>query len=176
MIIRFPTGNTIGGDFEVTKDNVGDGYVHGVELSGDYRFHPQWTVFTGLSWMYGEVDTYPTAAQVEESEPLDRLMPPSGHLGLRWDHPSGQLWVEGLLDFADEADELSTRDKSDTSRIPSGGTPGYQVLSFYAGWQPSENISLNLALENVFDEDYRIHGSGLNEPGRNLIAQLEYRF
>jgi hemoglobin/transferrin/lactoferrin receptor protein len=24
-------------------------------------------------------------------------------------------------------------------------------------------------VENVLDEDYRIHGSGVNEPGRNFI-------
>jgi outer membrane receptor protein involved in Fe transport len=28
----------------------------------------------------------------------------------------------------------------------------------------------------VLDEDYRIHGSGYNQPGRNLKVSLEYRF
>lgn len=176
MIIRFPTGDLIGDNFEVSKDNLGDGYVHGVEFQGHYRFHPQWTVFTGLSWMYGEVDTYPTADRIEEREPLDRLMPPTGHLGLRWDHPSDRFWVESLLEVAGEADELSTRDKSDTSRIPPGGTPSYEVFSLYAGWEPTDSTRVTFAVENVFDEDYRIHGSGVNEPGRNYVAQLEYRF
>jgi hemoglobin/transferrin/lactoferrin receptor protein len=32
------------------------------------------------------------------------------------------------------------------------------------------------ALENVFDEDYRIHGSGYNQPGRNFKFSLEVRY
>jgi hemoglobin/transferrin/lactoferrin receptor protein len=33
-----------------------------------------------------------------------------------------------------------------------------------------------VALENVLDQDYRIHGSGINEPGRNLVLTAAYRF
>jgi hypothetical protein len=29
-----------------------------------------------------------------------------------------------------------------------------------------------VAIENITDEDYRIHGSGLNESGRGAIATL----
>jgi outer membrane receptor protein involved in Fe transport len=32
------------------------------------------------------------------------------------------------------------------------------------------------AVENLTDTDYRIHGSGLNEPGRNLILSAAYRY
>ena len=31
-------------------------------------------------------------------------------------------------------------------------------------------------LENVTNVDYRVHGSGTNMPGRNLIVTLETRF
>ncbi len=34
----------------------------------------------------------------------------------------------------------------------------------------------SLALENLLDENYRVHGSGQNEPGRNFILSLDYRF
>ncbi|MGB2998110.1 MAG: hypothetical protein WBC59_05680 [Phycisphaerae bacterium] len=78
--------------------------------------------------------------------------------------------------FADEQDDLSTRDMADTSRIPPGGTPGYGVLTLRTGWQIRENVNLTFAIENITDEDYRIHGSGLNEPGRNFIFGLELMF
>ncbi len=176
MILRFPTGRTVDGDREVTKSNVGDGFVHGVELGGSWRFHPQFTAFGTFAWQDGEVDTFPTAAQVKEREPLSRLMPPQGHVGLRWDHPNRKLWAEVTGTFAEEQDDLSTRDKEDTSRVPPGGTPAYCVLSLRTGYRIRENVDLTLALENVTDEDYRIHGSGVNEPGRNFLVGLEVRF
>ena len=66
-------------------------------------------------------------------------------------------------------DKLSARDAGDTQRIPPGGTPGYLVASVRTGVQVTENLELNAALENITDEDYRIHGSGVNQPGINAI-------
>ena len=71
--------------------------------------------------------------------------------------------------------ELSTRDEGDTSRIPPGGTPGYVVFDLRGGYQVSESLSLHAALENILDEDYRIHGSGQNMPGRNVIFSVAWR-
>ena len=70
--------------------------------------------------------------------------------------------------YAAEADRLSTRDVADTSRIPPGGTPDYLVFHLRGGlWLG--RVRLHAGLENLTDEDYRVHGSGLNMPGRNLV-------
>ncbi|NWK54853.1 TonB-dependent receptor [Verrucomicrobiaceae bacterium N1E253] len=170
MIVRTPTGQVIDGDNEVTKQNAGDGYVWGFELSADWTFAPQWTLFGQAAWIDGEVDTYPTSDPVKVSEPLDRTMPLTGNVGVRWMHPDGRIWVEGVVNAAAKADELSTRDESDTNRIPPGGTPSYVVPSLRGGWQATDNLLLTLALENLTDEEYRIHGSGVNEPGFHAVA------
>ena len=176
MIVRVPTGNVIGGNNEVTKRNAGDGYVHGVELSARYRFHPQWTVFGSSAWMYGEVETYPTSAPIKRSEPLDRLMPTTTQVGLRWEHPEKKVWVETICTAACEANRLSTRDKSDTQRIPPGGTPGYFTVDLRAGWEIRDGLELFAGVQNLTNEGYRIHGSGVNEPGINFKAGLKWRF
>lgn len=174
-IVRFPTGNTNDdGEFEVTKDNVGDGYVYGAELGAAYHLASRWTLFGNATWLYGKADTYPTSDPRIEREYLDRLMPPTAQLGVRWDSEDGRRWAEVTSVGAAKADRLSTRDEGDTSRIPPGGTPGYVVFHARGGWRISERTSLRLALENLTDEDYRIHGSGLNRPGRNLIFGFTY--
>lgn len=173
MIIRTPTGAVIGGDNEVSKQNVGDGFVHGVEVAPRWRLHPDWTAFGAFTWIDGEVDAFPTAAPVRNREPLDRLMPTTAQAGLRWDESRRRLWTEATLTWADSQHNLSTRDAADTSRIPPGGTPGYAVLSLRAGWKVDKHVTLTFAIENVTNEDYRVHGSGLNEPGRSFIFALE---
>ena len=45
-----------------------------------------------------------------------------------------------------------------------------------AGWYVSDNTTFNLLLENITDADYRVHGSGLNRPGRNLIVGFTSTF
>ncbi len=175
MIVRTPTGRMIEGDYEVTKKNGGDGFVQGVEFDARYRLYDALTVFGVLSWQDGEVETYPSSNTQMVTDSISRLMPPTGTLGLRWDIGE-RYWLEGSCTVAGAGDKLSTRDQSDTSRIPPGGTPGYTVCDLRAGWTPREGMAFCLAVENLSDEDYRIHGSGLNEPGRNLVLAMEATF
>lgn len=173
QIVRFPTGNVNGsGDAEITRDNVGDGYVAGIELSGAQELAPRWTLAGAASWQDGELSTFPTSAPALVDEPIDRLMPLVLQAALRWEDVATGLWSEVQGVWADDADELSTRDAADTQRIPPGGTPGYALLHLRGGFQVSESVSVTLALENVTDEDYRVHGSGTNSPGRNAILTL----
>ncbi|HYC57266.1 MAG TPA: TonB-dependent receptor [Candidatus Binatia bacterium] len=176
MIVRTPTGNTVGTDFEVTKTNVGDGYVHGVELAADYSFLEQLRLWGAFTWMDGEVESFATSAPVVTKEPLDRLMPVTTVLGLRWQKASLPVWAEGIFTFAQEQHRLSPGDAADTQRIPPGGTPGYEVLSFYGGWNVNDHVALTAAVENVTDENYRIHGSGSNEPGVNFVIGIDNRY
>jgi outer membrane receptor protein involved in Fe transport len=37
-------------------------------------------------------------------------------------------------------------------------------------------LGVGLRAENLADKRYREHGSGLDEPGRNFIVSLDYRF
>ncbi len=175
MIVRSPTDRVIDDEFEITKSNSGDGYVHGVELDGCFQLWRGLSVFGVFTWMEGKVDTYPTSDAVLTSEYIDRLMPPTGRLGLRW-KPSKTYWIEAMSTVAAKADKLSTRDRADTSRIPPGGTPGYTTYDIRGGWNITDSLSVSLAVENITDEDYRTHGSGVNEPGRNVILTTQFTF
>ena len=63
-----------------------------------------------------------------------------------------------------KADDLSLKDETDHSRIPDNGTPGYALLGLRGGNSLGERTSVTLVAENLGDEDYRVHGSGLNGP------------
>ncbi len=176
MIIRAATGNIVDGDREVTKKNVGFGYLTGLELSTRWRFLPQWTAFGSFAWHYGSVVQYPSSAPIKEREPLSRLMPATGQFGVRWDRPDRKLWFELGCTAAGHQDHFPTRDALDSQRIPPGGTPGYVTVDLRGGWRPVEGLELWAAVENVTNEAYRIVGSGVNEPGINFIAGAKWEF
>ncbi|HOW98893.1 MAG TPA: TonB-dependent receptor, partial [Kiritimatiellia bacterium] len=169
MIIRTPTGETIDDAAEVTKKNSGDGYVQGLELSARYAFTAEWSAWAAGSLMDGRLDTYPSSDAEKDRDYVSRLMPPTAQVGLRWEAEGGKWWSEALVDLADDADKLSADDKRDKQRIPPDGTPGYIVCTLRAGTRVADRLDLAVALENLFDEDYRIHGSGVNEPGRSFV-------
>ncbi|RKY17834.1 MAG: hypothetical protein DRQ55_14835 [Planctomycetota bacterium] len=174
-IVRSPTGTFEGTTPVFRKDNAGDGWVHGVELRGERRLSPEWTVFGSVAWQDGEVDQF-TPAGIKVREPISRLMPLTALTGVTFEPEAQRWWIQADVLAADEADKLSLRDQSDTERIPPDGTPGWAVLGLRAGVTISERASLVLAFENLLDKNYRVHGSGLNEPGRNLVLHGRIRF
>jgi hemoglobin/transferrin/lactoferrin receptor protein len=174
LIVRTPTGRMVSGMAEVTKRNSGEGYIHGVELEGHVRLTENLSVNGVVSWMKGSLKSFPTAAPVLVKEPVSRLMPATFVGTLRWQ--DGPWWIAATTTLAECADRLNTQDRVDIERIPPGGTPGYAVAGLRAGWKWRRHLTLSAALENLTDEDYRIHGSGLNEPGRNLVLMARMDF
>jgi hemoglobin/transferrin/lactoferrin receptor protein len=179
LIVRAPTGNKVivGGKSytEVTKRNSAGGYLRGIEASARWQFQPDWALFGWVTWMEGKVEGYPTATTTEQ-EWFSRAMPLSGEAGLRWDAPTKRFWAEAVTTMANVADKLSAADALDTQRIPPGGTPGYAVFTVRGGWKLNLHCAVSLACENVFDKEYRVHGSGVNEPRRNFVCAVDARF
>ncbi len=176
LIARVPTGTVdADGNTVVTKDNVGDGFAHGVEINANVQLDEELSAFAGFGWVEGTVETF-SQPGVRSDEPLSRLAPPTGIVGFRFEPASTTVKVEVDLRVAGDADRLSTRDKADTQRIPVGGTPGYAVLGVRGSWSPCDSLRVFAGVENVTNRDYRIHGSGNNEPGVNVVAGFDWRF
>lgn len=176
LIVRQPTGAIIGGNREVTKRNAGTGFIQGVELAPRWRFMPEWTAFGTFTWQEGRLEDFPTAAAVKSRQHVSRLMPTTTQVGVRWDDPKGRLWAEVTGTFAARQDHLTADDRRDNTSIAPNGTPGYGVLSMRTGYQVTKNVDLTFAIENVTNEDYRIHGARINEPGRNFLFGVEMKF
>lgn len=174
LIVRTPTGNIIDGVNEVTKRNASEGWLHGVELSGRIHVGEGLSLFGQGAWQEGEADSFPASNVASVRAPLSRMHPLMGLVGLRWDATG--FFVEAFGQAAAKQDRLSPEDERDAQRIPPGGTPGWATLNFRAGYEWKGKLYLTAALENALNEDYRLHGSGYNQPGRNFKFCAEYQF
>ena len=159
-----------------TGSNAGSSDLYGIEFLADYYLSDSFTLFGSLSYVYGEEEAF---IDRDSSKGLDEFymgkMPPlSGQLGLRYE-PNDRVWVECFTNMAAKQEHLSPNDKGD-NRSPEGGTPGYATINIRGGYNFTQATRLSLALENIGDVDYRIHGSGVNEPGRNFIVTLQHTF
>lgn len=155
--------------------NGGDGYLYGIESEGIWNINDEWSLRGFAAWQSGksEVPAF-VGGPINEENP-SRLLPLTGSAALRWTSPSEKYWIQGRLTGAMEEDRLSpAQQASDNQRIPTNGTPAYLVASVNAGWQVTEKLGLTCSVENLTDEDYRIHGSGQNEPGLMGVFGVEY--
>jgi outer membrane receptor protein involved in Fe transport len=55
-------------------------------------------------------------------------------------------------------------------------TPGFVTANLRGGYQVSEQTDLVFVLENLLDNNYRFHGSGVDAAGFNFQASYRIRF
>src|SRR5262245_954679 len=72
---------------------------------------------------------------------------------------------------------IGTRIIDDNTRAPLySKTSEFISLNLRGSVAIAENVSLNLALMNFLDRNYRVHGSGVDAPGINLFVGLKFSF
>jgi hemoglobin/transferrin/lactoferrin receptor protein len=174
QIMRFPTGERAADGWIVEKANVGDGHYEGVELHADFELGRGLSLGARFSWISGELDSYPTSAREVERRRATGLMPSTGRLSLRWDSPDDRFFVEADATIVDDVSRLSPEEERDTQRVPPGGLPGYSLFGLRAGARLREGLFLTVAAENLSNENYRVLGSGVNQPGRHAVIGLDW--
>ena len=128
------------------------------------------------TWTRGYLDAFVGGRPTKRH--LSRANPARMQLALRWTEPTESMfWGEVELDLVRKQTRLAPGDVGDTQRIPPGGTPGYALWHLRLGANLlDERLRASVGLENVFDQDYRIHGSGTNGPGRRLVFAVQLRW
>lgn len=147
-----------------SKENVERAYIQGIETAWTWGFARNWSVQGSLTYTYGQ--------NMTQREPVRRIPPLFGRLALDFAPGPWSFGAEWL--GADQQDRLAKGDTED-NRIPKGGTPGWQVLNLHAGYT-WRFVSLRCSALNLFNADYRTHGSGVNGYGRSAFVTLALGF
>ena len=177
-------------------DNVDEAQFQGVELAGLIPIQPAWSVFGNVALIRGEVLKIggKTPDPKKPWEARTRREPPlNGILGIQWEPMNTQYWATLYVRGAAEQRRLNrsdirdprmpgkTRDPAEVEFDSNGyavdaGTPGWWTLNVRGGVRLFDYTRLTLTLENLLDQRYRPHGTGVNAPGFNVSLSLDNRF
>ncbi len=145
-----------------SKQNIGQAFIRGVEVCWDFAASGRLHIYGNGCSTYGQNTTL--------HEAVGGIPPTFGLFGLKW--LEEKYFLAAYCRFASRQDRLSADDRDDP-RIPTGGTPGWQIFNIRVGGRPFNWCRVQFAVENIFDLNYREHGSGVNGPGRNFIFSAE---
>jgi outer membrane receptor protein involved in Fe transport len=164
LITRVQTAQLIDGYKVYKKENTEEALIKGVEGFLEWQVDRNFTAEMFASFNHGQ--------NLSKSEPLRRVPPFNGNISLKY--KLLKLYVKGELAWADKQDRLAQGDRDD-NRIPLNGTPGWKVLNIYSGYTFGK-AHLRISAQNLFNVDYRTHGSGINAVGRSLWMNVQYNF
>ncbi len=153
----------------VQNQNVNELRLYGAELDARYFHSDRLEIYGALNYTIGD-ETFDDGTVV----PADRIPPLNGRFGT-YCALKPSLWIEAYTRFAARQNRLSDRDRDDP-RIDPNGTPGWATLNLRAGWQPGEHWAVQVGLENLLDENYREHGSGIDAAGISANIGLRANF
>jgi outer membrane receptor protein involved in Fe transport len=160
LITRVSTGASINGYQVYKKINVDRGFIKGWETQFGYKLFRGLSIYGNATSLFGE--------SVTRSQPLRRIPPFNARLGTDF---TSFHWTAGLtFDHASPQRRLDAGDKAD-NRIPAGGTPGFNLLNLYSGYQ-HKSLTFRLYWNNIFNADFRTHGSGVNGMGSAVSGML----
>ena len=155
-------GDSIDGYQVYIKENVENAYIQGFETSWDIEINRSWSFSSAFTYTYGQ--------NITKNEPVRRIPPAFWRMSVEYNLKIWWLNFEWL--GAGKQNRLSSGDESD-NRIPAGGTPGWNILNINSGID-SGIFCLDLSLCNLFNTDYRYHGSGVNGAGRSMLLTLVF--
>ncbi len=145
------------------RKNTGLARVVGAELEAQVQA-------SGAVDVYGNLGCTRGNDQIAD-QPLRRIPPLKGVVGSRW-QVCPDLWLDFHAVFAGRQDRLAPGDVTDP-RIQTGGTPGFATLDLSGGLELNGIGTFTLALENLTNESYRLHGSGIDGPGFNIVLGFQ---
>lgn len=148
------------------RKNIGKARIRGVEAEGQIQILPTWTILGNLAWIRGD--------NLADNTPLRRIPPIKGKFGIEG-RLKKNLWAECYNLFATKQDRLAPGDQTDP-RIPIGGTPGFLTYNIRGGLDLNRFGNVTVSWENITNKAYRLHGSGIDGPGTNLVVGYELIF
>ena len=154
----------------LANQNAGEAYIYGLSSNIRSQCTDNLSLNFSLNYTYGRIKT-------DSSDyPLDHIPPFMMRLQLSYVYEkfNADFFVnyngwKKLKDYylnGEDNEQYATPD----------GMPAWFTLNFRASYKLHKYVTLQAGVDNIFDTQYRTFASGINAPGRNLIAALRFHY
>ena len=179
------------------RKNAQTAQIKGLNFNFNYNLRDKLIFEGGIHFTEG-TSSFSNEFVQDTIIPFSHIPPTYGNLGITYKtkkfHLEGQVRFNGTKAIEDYAisdidangvvDRVGTSDNLDftpweldeNGEISFLGSRGWAIFNVYTKWQFNEKLSLNLAIENIFDKFYVPFSSSIAAPGRSVIISLNGNF
>lgn len=161
----FNNDSVFNGEKVYTKENTGLATIYGFETEFSVRAINHVQIYSHFTYTYGQ--------NISADEPMRRIPPFFGKTGIQHT-PFKNFYYSAEWQYAGSQKRLAAGDKAD-HRINSNGTPGWGIVQIRFGYT-WKFVSFQSGIENIFDQSYRMHGSGIDGYGRTGWIRMAFSF
>lgn len=160
------------------NSNIGNASIYGASFEGLWKWNSYFSLLGNL--------TYTHAPHNESIGPLPSILPFFGGGSARFQTDQFQLSFSMRFNAAKSPEDYSLGGEDGLEETPLiigegdyisyAGNPKWMIYSIHSNYYLKKNLSVNLALENLFDLHYRTFASGISAPGRSLNIGVKVTF
>lgn len=156
----------------LTTTNAGNAYVRGFEAFLQAQLTPSLQISGSYNYTLGRImtDTVPY--------PLDHIAPAFGKVSVRYTTLHNKLKLEGFAMYSGwkHLEDYNLVGEDNYSYATPDGMPSWYTLNLRANYNINNQLSVQVACENITDQNYRMFASNISAPGRNFILTLRGNF
>jgi hemoglobin/transferrin/lactoferrin receptor protein len=168
---HLPSGDTIlpvnGEDFRVEANiNSDEAYIFGLSANFSFQLDQTWTIKSNINYQKGR------SKDTEQiKHPLEHIPPLYGKTAVRF--TKNKLQAEINLRYNGKKPISEYGGSADNAEYATPeGSLAWTTLNAFSSYRVSDQFTINIAMENIFDLHYRSFASGISAPGRNFIISL----
>ncbi len=152
--------------------NKGRAYVRGFEVFLQAELTNNLQLFGSYNYTFGRIltDSIPY--------PLDHIAPAFGKLSLRYAMLHNKLKLEGFMLYSGwkRLEDYNFVGEDNFAYATADGMPSWYTMNLRANYNINNQLSVQVACENILDRNYRMFASNISAPGRNFILTLRGNF
>lgn len=156
----------------LTTTNAGRAKVYGIEAFVNAQITANLQLFASYIYTHGRIatDTIPY--------PLDHIAPAFGKVSLKYAILQNKLKMEAFVMYsgAKKLEDYNLVGEDNFAYATPNGMPSWYTLNWRANYNINNMLSVQVACENILDQNYRMFASNISAPGRNFILTLRGSF
>ena len=173
---QLPNGDTTlavsGENFRVQANvNADRAWVYGFSGNLSFNLPEHWNITSSLNYQKGR------SFDVNDIEsPLAHIPPFYGKFGIAYEREKLESSLVWHFNGKKPIDEFAPGSSDNEDLATPEGSLSWSTLNLYTAFQLGGSLTLNAAVENIFDINYRTFSSGVSAPGRNFVVSATWRF
>ncbi|WP_166437184.1 TonB-dependent receptor plug domain-containing protein [Niastella caeni] len=155
----------------VANQNKARAWLYGFQ--GGFTLRPATNVslYSHITYTHGRYKQ-----EDKSTVPMDHIPPVFGKTGItgRYKFLEGEVYV--LYNGKKKLKDYNPYGEDNLQYATQEGMPGWQILNVSTSLAIRKQFTIQVALENVLDKNYRVFASGISGAGRNLVIKLKAGF
>ena len=154
----------------MTNVNAQKAYIYGWSANFQADVTDNFSISSSLNYTYGRIRTDTT------DYPLDHIPPIFGKTSLLLKVKKFRGECYAMYSGWKKVKDYNMYGEDNFSYATENGMPSWITLNVRASYQFNKYLQLQLAVENIMDQNYRVFASNISAPGRNYVVTLRGSF